>query len=113
MPTFQPPTADHVPAVSRARDADPRANALMRFYKNRARGLSVLKIGGVYQTIETPTQDQCDAATEVYLGGHVYTVSTDTATALEAAGYDVAGFPTTGGDLRAVFGLGFPLVSAT
>lgn len=66
---------------------DPLAQRLMRHFKNRARGQSVLRIDGVYVTIETPTQAQVDSATEYYAGGHVYEVSAAVASALEAAGY--------------------------
>lgn len=83
---FSPPTHDALPPVL------PRphpGNALFRHYKNRAVGRSVLKIAGVYSTIDTPSQDVIDTATEVYLGGHLYPVSDAVATALEAAGYTV------------------------
>lgn len=56
-------------------------------YKNRAVGRSVLRIAGVYQTIDTPTQDQIASATEYYAGGHVYEVTQTVADALTAAGY--------------------------
>ena len=62
-----------------------------RWYFRRASALpvgrSVLKIDGVYVTIDTPTQAQIDSATEYYAGGHVYTVDAATAEALTAAGY--------------------------
>lgn len=91
MPIFNPPTADLTPPVPAVPEpgVDPRAMRLLRHYKSRACGRSVLKIGGVYQTIDTPTQEQINSATEVYLGGHVYTVSDATAAALTAAGYVV------------------------
>ena len=88
MPTFQPPYADHVPPVAYDRAVDPLAIRLARHYKSRARGQSVLKLDGVYVTVETPSQDQMDAASEVYQGGHVYTVSQTVADALETAGYE-------------------------
>lgn len=43
--------------------------------------------GGVYATVRTPTTEAIEAATEVYIGGHDYTVSQTVATALTAAGY--------------------------
>lgn len=58
-------------------------------YKNRAVGRSVLKIAGVYQTIDTPTQEQVASATEYYAGGHIYVISDATAVALSNAGYTV------------------------
>lgn len=86
MAVFTPPTADLVPPVV---PAPHPGNALFRHYKRRAQGQSVLKIGGTYRTIVNPSQEQIDAATEVYLGGHVYEVSSSVATALAAAGYDI------------------------
>ena len=55
----------------------------------RPRGQTVLKEGGVYTTYGSVTVDQLAAAQEVYLGGHIYTVDSATATALTAAGYSV------------------------
>lgn len=53
------------------------------------RGRSVLKNSGVYTIVDTPTSDQCDAADIFYLGGHIYEVSEDEATALTTAGFIV------------------------
>lgn len=87
MATFIPPTADLVPPIL----PEPHpGNALFRHYKRRAQGQSVLKINGTYQTIVTPSQEQIDSATEVYLGGHVYEITAAVATALTAAGYTVS-----------------------
>lgn len=61
---------------------------LFRHFKNRARGHSVLKAtNGTYTTVDYPTSDDIDAAAIAYIGGHVYTVSTAEATALNSAGY--------------------------
>lgn len=60
---------------------------LMRHYSNLPRGRSVIKIGGLYRTLDNPDQDLLDAATEVYLGGHIYTITQTVADALTAAGY--------------------------
>lgn len=60
-----------------------------RHYKNRARGVTVLKIGGVYVDKSYPDANEIAAAEEVYLGGHVYPVSDEIAAALTAAGYTV------------------------
>jgi hypothetical protein len=54
---------------------------------------SVLKIDGVYQTIQGPTYDDIDASTEYYAGGHEHPVTEAQAAALEAAGYEVLGYP--------------------
>ena len=59
----------------------------MRHYGGQPEGQSVLKISGTYSTIPYPTQTQIDSASEVYLGGHVYTIDSATATALTNAGY--------------------------
>lgn len=85
MATFIPPTADLTPPIQ-VEHRGP-AFALFRHYKSRACGKSVLKIDGTYTTVVNPTVDQINAATEVYLGGHVYEVSDAVATALAAAGY--------------------------
>lgn len=50
---------------------------------------SVLKIGGVYQTINSPSTAQITAATEVFLGGHANYLTDAQADALRAAGYTV------------------------
>ena len=89
MPTFQPPSAENHPPVlpKGSRDQHPIAYALRRHYHPLVTGRSVLKIDGTYQTMDYPTQDQIDSATEVYMGGHIYAVSDAIATALTAAGY--------------------------
>lgn len=71
------------------RPVPPLSQRLMRHFKSRARGRSVLLLDGEYQTVDTPSQAQIDLATEVYLGGHVYEVTGAQAAALEAAGYEV------------------------
>ncbi len=96
MPSFQPPSHDVVPPVyldwpDRYRPVPPLAQRLMRHFKSRARGRTVLKIDGVYKTYDMPTANQIAAASEVYQGGHVYQVTQTVADALEAAGYDVDG----------------------
>ena len=48
---------------------------------------TVLKEGGSWVTVQNPLQSRLDAATHVFLGGHVYEVSDDLATELTAAGY--------------------------
>lgn len=89
MPFFQPPHADHLPpTVPGIPGNHSSAYLLLRHFKNRASGRTVLKVGGVYSTVEYPTQDQLNLATEVYLGGHVYEVSQSVADALEAAGFE-------------------------
>ena len=84
MAVFIPPVADLTPPVVAERHP---GNMLFRHYKSRACGKSVLRTGGVYRTVINPSQDQIAAASEVYLGGHVYEVDVATAAALTAAGY--------------------------
>ena len=51
------------------------------------RGISVLRVDGVYSSFRYPSQNQTDEASEVYLGGHVYDIDDQTRTRLIAAGY--------------------------
>lgn len=50
-------------------------------------GIGVFKISGTYRQIENPGDEHYSVATEIYLGGHRYTVAGATADALIAAGY--------------------------
>lgn len=54
-----------------------------------AREASVLRIAGTYVTVEGPTTQQLESASEVWLGGHVNVVSAGQAAALVLAGYTV------------------------
>lgn len=60
-----------------------------RHRPNGPRGRSVIKLAGTYITLDGPTQAQQDAATEVYIGGHMYEISDTIATSLTAAGYSI------------------------
>ena len=51
------------------------------------RGISVLRVDGVYSSVRYPSHTQTDEASEVYLGGHVYDIDDQTRTRLIAAGY--------------------------
>lgn len=85
MPIFIPPIAlDNPPVLPETRGI---ARRLFRFYGPWPRGRSVIKVDGVYQTVDTPDQLTLATATEVYLGGHEYPVSQEVADALTAAGY--------------------------
>ena len=95
MPLFQPPTVNDVPRVLPETRGVPFL--LMRHYSNLARGRSVIKIGGAYQTVDNPEQSTLDLASEVYLGGHIYTVTQTVADALTAAGYTVTADPVVSG----------------
>lgn len=77
MPTFTPPTVDETPAGFGP-----------LFYRFRiARGITVLKTGGVYTQHRYPADTDLAAADVVYLGGHPYPVDFAEADALTAAGY--------------------------
>lgn len=85
MPVFTPPIALHNPPVGPEHRGI--AYRLFRYLGPQPVGRSVLRIGGVYSTVDMPDQLTLATATEVYLGGHVYPISAETATALTAAGY--------------------------
>lgn len=85
MPTFQPPTVNDNPAV--LPETSGLALRLFRYFGPYTRGRSVLKIAGVYSTWDYPSDLDIAAASEVYLGGHVYIVTDSVAAALTAAGY--------------------------
>jgi hypothetical protein len=76
---FIPPTVSEGPIGG---------HRLFYFYE-MDRGESVLKIDGQYVQIRTPSQDEIDLATEVYIGGHEYPVSDEVAAELLAAGFEV------------------------
>jgi len=76
---FIPPTVEEGPAGG---------NWLFARY-TLTRGVSVLKIDGVYYEIRFPTQDDIAEADITYQGGHEYPVSDEEAADLQAAGYDV------------------------
>jgi hypothetical protein len=53
------------------------------------RGISVLKIDGVYYEMRYPSSEEVEAADVAYMGGYSYEVSPGEKDALEEAGYDV------------------------
>ena len=78
MPKFFPPTVEEGPAGSGL------------FYRyTHLRGVSVLKTSGVYATKRYPTQDEINAATEYYAGGHEHEVTSAQKSALIAAGIGI------------------------
>lgn len=89
---FEPPIVYDVPRV--LPDTRGPAYLLMRHYSPLPRGRSVVKVGGAYRTLDNPEQSLLDSATEVYLGGHIYTVTSDVAEELIDAGYSVTPAPT-------------------
>ncbi len=95
--TFEPPHDDQGPRQlseygRRRAGVSKVANQLSGYYGG-PRSFSVLKLNGTYVTIQGPTMDQVDAATEYYAGGHIHEVDADIAAELEAAGYEVQGYP--------------------
>jgi hypothetical protein len=54
----------------------------------------VLKFGDTYTVTDTPSVDETLAADKVYMGGHIYTVDSDEAADLVAAGFSVTGVLT-------------------
>lgn len=81
MPTFQPPTYE----------APMRTLVKPLCYFRLTESQSVIKVAGHYTTVKAPGSDQLTAAgqegVDWFIGGHVYTVSTTIATALNADGY--------------------------
>jgi len=85
MPIFEPPIVNDNPSVQL--DTKGIKYRLFKFYGPYPRGRSVLKIDGTYRTVDFPDQITLASASEVYLGGHIYTVTQAVADALIAAGY--------------------------
>lgn len=109
--TFSPPVVHDVPPTL---PGDPR-NRLARWYNNRPRGRTVLKLTSsisalypltslfpednlfplettgqsTYVTVDNPTSDQVNAAAFAYMGGRIYLVSEAEAQNLLNAGYSV------------------------
>lgn len=50
-------------------------------------GMSVIKNGSSYTTVQTVTTGAWDTADMVYVGGHVYKITAEEAALLTAAGY--------------------------
>ena len=53
------------------------------------RGVTVLKIDGVYYELRYPSSEEVEAAEEAYIGGYSYEVNAAQKASLEAAGYTV------------------------
>ena len=53
------------------------------------RGISVLKVDGVYYQLRYPSTEEIAAAQVAYIGGYSYPVDATEKAALEAAGYTV------------------------
>lgn len=90
---FEPPVVYDRPGVH---SRTPRRVRQYAYYDNHslgATGVSVLKLDGVYQSIQTPTVDQIARAEYVYQGGHIYTIPWWEADGLANAGYPVTIIP--------------------
>jgi hypothetical protein len=94
---FTPPTNDILSPIytpDRRDISQPvpeSSQRLFRFFSLRKRGITVLGYAnGTFVSKLNPSQDDLDAASVIYLGGHTYEVSGDQATALTDAGYTVA-----------------------
>jgi hypothetical protein len=88
MPTFTPPTVPqggmYLPRDTR------RGRRLFAQARNVARGQTVVKRNGTYETVgEGPDVAFLATCDEVYLGGRTYEVSQEVAEALAAAGYTI------------------------
>lgn len=86
---FEPPVVFDLPPTLPPPVRPRYINAHARWKGGQRRGRSVLKVAGVYSTIDTPTVDQTISATEVYQGGHIYTIPRVIAQSLVDAGYTV------------------------
>jgi len=53
------------------------------------KGVSVIKEGGVYRELQSPSSEEIEASEAFYLGGITYEVSPGEKASLEAAGYTV------------------------
>ncbi len=82
---FSPPTVNDNPAVPPGTTGLKRA--LFKFYGPFPRGRSVVRVAGVYSTVDYPDQTLIASASEVYLGGHIYTLTATQVSDLTAAGY--------------------------
>lgn len=75
---FIPPTIKTFPVGN---------HRLFEFFQKLSQGVTVYKIGSVYYEDPYPDSDVLATASEVYYGGHIYTVSNTVAAALTTAGY--------------------------
>ncbi len=97
-PVFTPPLRTDWSYAEGVREPDNK-----RFWAHfglQPRGRSVLKIAGVWTTVDYPTSTQLNATTNIvdpngytvqgaFIGGHVYDITSSVAAELIAAGYDV------------------------
>lgn len=83
MPTFTPPSFE---------EGMPTTVKPLCYFRQTSSS-SVVRINGVLTSVRTPSQEQLEAAgkegVDWFIGGHIYTVSSATATELTAAGFTV------------------------
>lgn len=77
---FTTPTVSEGPAASDSR--------LFSFFR-LSRGVSVMKLDGVWYEVRNPSSEEVELAERFYLGGIRYEVSAAEKADLEAAGYTV------------------------
>jgi hypothetical protein len=85
VPTFNPPTVADLPRVTA--DTGGVALALMRHYSPLSRGRSLTKVAGTWTLTDLPDTTGLVEGTDLFLGGHVYTVSDAVAAALTTDGF--------------------------
>ncbi len=87
MPYFTPPVVyDSPPSTSET------SRGVLLYARHRPpqpRGRSVVKIAGVYTTVDGPPMELQNSAEVTYLGGHIYEITDEEAAALLAAGYSI------------------------
>ena len=97
MPTFTPPLRTDW-TFAEGSNLTPGDRRFWAHFGMQPRGRSVLKIAGVWTTVDYPTNDQINATTTIvnpqgetvpgaFLGGHVHPVTATIATELTNAGY--------------------------
>jgi hypothetical protein len=74
---FLPPTVEEGPAGG--------GRLFIRYRLNR--GVTVMRVNGVWQEIRYPTEDQTGAADIVFRGGYKHYITDEQRTELIAAGY--------------------------
>lgn len=85
MPTFTPRSFTERMVPTHTKPVD---TLWSRMSVNRTYAL--LKTGSSYREVLNPSNEEVAAADIAYLGGHIYTVTTQEAAALNAAGYTTA-----------------------
>lgn len=106
MPIFEPPVVRDWTFAGASRN--PGERRYWNYYGTQPRGRSVLKLAGVWTTVDYPTTTQIASADLItdsttgeqipayFNGGHVYSISDEIAAELAAAGYTIT-YDTEGG----------------